>query len=343
MLARCIVVLAVVVMGCGSDGGDAGDDTLGGSLRVTGAVVDFQTGAAVDGAASVSTSGLLPVPRITAQGPAFTIEGIPENSAFQVLASAPPTHHATFSQAVIVTSTDLDGVKALVVDETFLAGLATAFGVTPSAANGMLFIHLVDSTGAPKAGVAASNLVISGANGPHFLDANLMAAPAATSSSASGWAVFFEVPAGVVSLGQAAAPTQTLDMATSPINAGTITLADAKVSDGAPALPTNVSFANQIFPLFSGRGCVACHSGGGIGKDLGGLTLDGSANLVYKELVQERPNTRVKLATPEASLVLTMPSREDPPDGHPNVTFTSAQDPDYLKLLVWIREGAKDN
>lgn len=38
-----------------------------------------------------------------------------------------------------------------------------------------------------------------------------------------------------------------------------------------------------------------------------------------------------------------MPSAEDPPDGHPNITFASPLDPDYLTILVWIREGAKDN
>jgi hypothetical protein len=42
-------------------------------------------------------------------------------------------------------------------------------------------------------------------------------------------------------------------------------------------------------------------------------------------------------------MVLTMPSRETPPDPHPNVTFTGPLDPDYLLLLVWIREGAKEN
>ena len=49
------------------------------------------------------------------------------------------------------------------------------------------------------------------------------------------------------------------------------------------------------------------------------------------------------VAAPETSLVLTMPSAEDPPDAHPNVTFTGPRDPDYLKLLVWIREGALQN
>jgi hypothetical protein len=104
-----------------------------------------------------------------------------------------------------------------------------------------------------------------------------------------------------------------------------------------------VSFSRQIVPIFSARGCVNCHSGGGIGKDQGNLTLAGSSNLIYKELVEERPNTRVRVAAPETSLVLTMPSAEVPPDAHPNVTFTGPRDPDYLKLLVWIREGAKQN
>ena len=310
---------------------------------VRGDVVDFQTGAALDVAASVTTSGLFPAPKVTSQGAAFTIEGIPGGSAFQILAAAPPSHRATFSPAVIVTTFDLVGVKAPSVSEAFLASLATAFGVTPSAAKGVLFVHLVDGAGKPRAGVAATNLLIMGASGPHFLDANLMPAPTATASSSSGWAVFFEVSVGVVSLGQPAAATVTLDMAESPLNAGTVTIADARVTDGAPVLPINVLFATQVVPIFRTRGCQNCHSGGGIGKDLGNLTLDGPSSNIYRELVEERPNTRVRLAMPETSLVLTMPSREDPPDGHPNVTFTSAHDPDYLTLLVWIREGAKQN
>jgi hypothetical protein len=110
----------------------------------------------------------------------------------------------------------------------------------------------------------------------------------------------------------------------------------------AVVLPTNVSFATQIVPLFETRGCVACHSGNGPGKDLGGLQLDGGIPKIYSELVQESP-LRVQVAMPEKSLVLTMPSAENPPDAHPVVAFASASDPDYLRLLVWIREGAKNN
>jgi hypothetical protein len=341
MLARCIVLIAIVLTACNFDSGPSGP--LGGALTVKGNVVDFQTGAALGVDAIVSTSGLEPAPKVTSQGAAFTIEAVPENSAFQILAAAQPTHRSTFSQAVVVAADDLSGVKAPAVSEAFLASLAIAFGVTPTAAKGVMFVHLVDAAGKPRAGVIAANLQITGVALPHFLDANLMPAPTATMSSSSGWAVFFEVPVGIVSLNQPAGAAVTLDMALSPMNAGTVTIADAKVTDGARVLPTNVSFATQIVPIFQTRGCQACHSGGGIGKDLGGLTLDGPSSKIYKELVDERPNTRVRVATPETSMVLTMPSRESPPDRHPNVTFTGPQDPDYLKLLVWIREGAKEN
>jgi hypothetical protein len=322
-------------------GDSAGSDVLGGSLTVEGDVYDFQSGAVLTSAASVSTTSLMPLPTITANGAHFVIDGVPENSAFQILASAAPTHRPTYSPAVEVISDDRDGVKAFAVSEQFMTSLASGFGVTPSAAKGVLLIHLVDAAGTAKAGVAANTIVLAnaaGAVGPKFLDANLAPAGTAVASSASGWAVFFEVPPGVVTFSGTGAV-----MPSSPIGAGAVTIADAQVSDGpAPQMPTNVSFTTQVFPIFSARGCVACHSGGGPGKDLGGLMLDGGANLAYKELTMENP-LRVQKATPEKSLLLTMPSAESPSDGHPNVTFTGPQDPDYLKILVWIREGAKLN
>lgn len=346
-IAIAVLAGAIYLVGCvGDDGGNTGDDEgpLGGSLTVTGQVVDFQTGAAITSAASVTTSGLSPAPTVTATGADFTIANIPENSAFQVLAGAPPTHRSTFSTSVIVVDADLTGIKAQAVSETYLADLATAFGVTPTAAKGVLFVKLVNNAGLGQADVPESQLLVAGgAIGPNFLDDDLTPLPNANQSSGSGYAVFFEVPTGVVSLGVAAQPTVTLEMATSPINAGVVTIAEAKVTQGGPVLPTNISFSQQIVPIFAARGCIACHTGGGIGKDLGGLKLDGGDASVYRELVEEKPNLRVNPAAPESSWVLQLPSREDPPDRHPNVTFASPQDPDYVKLLVWIREGAKQN
>ena len=311
---------------------------------VQGTVVDFESGQPIAGAASVSTSGLVPPPTITSAGATFTIQDVPESSAFQILASA-PAHRPTFSEAVIVETDDLRDVRAASVSDTFVASLAAGFGITPSAARGILLARVVSDAGAPKAGVAKANFVLDGSvTGPFFLGDNRQPLPTATATSASGWVVWFEVIPGVAKLGVPAATTTTLDMAVSPVTAGTVTLARIRATDGAPVLPQNVSFANQIMPIFrlGGRGCAACHSSGGIGKDLGGLTLDDSANLVYKELTQEDP-LRVQLQAPEKSELLTYPSREDPPDRHPNITFTSPLDPDYLKLLVWIREGAKQN
>jgi hypothetical protein len=330
---------------CGGDNSPPAGP-LGGSLDVAGRVVDFESGNALTSAASVSTVGLLPSPKITVEGAEFVIEGVPEYSAFQILASSAPTHRPTYSPAIEVTTAGRDDVTAYAVSETFLAGLATGFGVTPSAARGVLLLRLIDANGNPKADVARSNIVLAGigdASAPSFLDANMAPDTAATTSSASGWVVIFEVPPGVVSLGVAANATATLEMASSPVGAAAVTIASAVVTDGAPMpLPTNVSFSQTVFPIFQDRGCVGCHSGSGPGRDLGGLQLNGGANLVHRELTVENP-LRARTDEPELSLVLTMPSAEDPPDRHPNITFTGPQDPDYIKILVWLREGAKNN
>jgi hypothetical protein len=339
---RVLAAYVLVLAACGFSSENDGDGPLGGALRVRGDVVDFETGATITTTASVNTSGLSPAPQVTTRGASYEIDGIPENSAFQLLASSPPTHRATFSDTIIVTDEDLASVDVPAVSEALLERLATAFGVTPTAAKGVLFVKLVDANGDPKANVVGTNLLVANAVGPKFLGADFAPLPAATASSTAGWTVFFEVPTGVVVLGAPVSSTVSVEMPTSPINAGTVTIASAVIG-GELVLPTNVSFQTQVFPIFSARGCVACHSGGGIGKNLGGLHLDGSANLAYRELVEERAGVRVNTTTPEASLVLTNPSREEPPDRHPNVTWTGPTDPDYLKILVWIREGARNN
>jgi hypothetical protein len=341
ILAAASVVASALALasGCsfGSDGDSSGEPD-GGSLSVTGTLVDFQSGVAITATAGLSTSGLLPAPELDLDGAAFDVSGIPANSAFQLLTTAPPTYRATFSPVITVGEENLTGISTPVVSEAFLAQLATAFGVVPTAARGILLARVVDGAGAPKAGVSATSFSLKGTgiSPAKFLDMSLVAAPAATVTSSSGWVVFFEVPTGVAELTQAAAATVTLEMANSPINPGTVTIAEIKVTDGAPPKFTNVSFSTQILPIFAARGCTACHGG----KGSGGLTLNGGK--VYKELLTEDP-TRVRVTAPEQSLLLTMPSREDPPDRHPNVTFASANDPDFQKIYVWIKEGAKEN
>jgi len=335
MLARLMISAALVSTGCSFTSDEVSSD---GPVAIQGQVVDFQTGAQVT-ATDLTISGLVPAPKVDLSGSSFTLEGVLQNSVFEVLAVA-PAHRSTASQ-VVVTTSKIDGVKVPVVSETFVTALATAFGATPSTTKGIVLLHLVDAAGKPRAGVAAASFTIAGTNGPHFLDANMMPSATATMSSSSGWVVFFDVPPGLAGVSQGLSAAVTIAMPASPIAGGVVTIVEGTVSDGAPVLPSHVSFAAQIVPIFKARGCVACHSGNGPGKDLGGLTLEGGST--YKELVLEKPNTRVNVSMPEASLVLTMPSREDPPDAHPNVTFTGPRDPDYLKLLVWIREGALQN
>lgn len=337
-----LCAVAVFAIGCGGDSG--GDDApLGGSLTVTGDVVDFQNGAAVGTGVSVTASGISPPPMISAQGSMFTITEVPEYSVFQILASA-TDYRPTFSEVIEVTNENVTGTKARVVKASYIDGIASAFGITPTAAKGIVIVKLVDANGMPRANIPAAQLLLAGSTmGPYFLDAQGNAAVGAQMSTASGYAVWFECLPGITEAAQTAAATITVDMATSPVAGGSVTLAVAKVTDGAPTPgPTNVSFSAQVLPIFSARGCLACHGASGPGSDLGGLDMNGGANKVYDELVTERLGIRVNKAAPAMSLILTKPLREEPPN-HQTATFQNAQDPDYLKILAWISEGAKNN
>ena len=329
----------LALAGCADGGNDAAD----GALSVSGSVVDFATGDLVEGSVTISTRGLEPPPTVTIDGSWYELDAVVPHSVFHVLAGAPPTHRSTYGAAIEVTDQDLSAVEITAVSEAYLADLVDAFGVSPSAATGVLLAQALDESGDPVAGIAATAFTPpENALGPFFLDAELAPDAAATETSASGWVVFFEVEPGVVGLLAEPDSGVTIEMPLSPVAPAAATIATLRVTDGGVELPANVSFANDVRPIFEVRGCQNCHSGSGPGRDLGNLTLDGSSNLIHRELTEEEAG-RVNLEVPEDSLVLTMPSAEDPPDNHPNITFTGPLDPDYLTILVWIREGALEN
>lgn len=338
---------SVALLGCADE--DTGDPSEQGGVKVSGSVRDFRSGDPLEGSVSVSTQGLSPAPTATVTGADYVLDNVISDSVFYVLAGAPPTHRQTFGPAVEVDVDDVPNVDIDVVAEDYLAELSEAFGVTPTAATGVLLVQAVDEAGDPAAGVEGSAIIApDGAVGPFFLDENLDPDTTASETSASGWVVFFEVESGLVGLTANEAAGITLEMALTPIAPATVSLATMTFVDGGVDLPTNVSFSQEVRPIFQLRGCENCHSGSGPGRDLGNLTLDGSVNLIYRELRQELAVTsttqlRIDLESPEDSLLLTMPSAEDPPDGHPNITFAGPFDPDYLKILVWIREGALEN
>jgi hypothetical protein len=352
-LVGLLTLLLAGAAGCGSDDDDSGEGEDGDILTTysaLGTVVDFETGDAV-AQATVTTSGLVPAPRVVLDGASFEIQDIPANSVFNVLAGSPPDYQNTYSAAIDLRNDDVVGIVAPVVSRAYLAALADAFAV--SAGEGaVLFARALDEAGNPLAGVGREIFQIDGlppAAGPYFVDEALAPAPGLNATSGSGYAIFFQVNPGLVTLTAVNDSGYTLVMSATPAADATVTVADVTVSAGElqAVPPQDVSFSQQVVPIFSARGCNGCHSGNEIGRDLGGLMLDAGVNKTYKEVAVELSINynivRVNLLEPEASLMLTMPSAEDPPDRHPNVTFASPRDPDYQTILAWIREGALNN
>jgi hypothetical protein len=96
---------------------------------------------------------------------------------------------------------------------------------------------------------------------------------------------------------------------------------------------TNVSFANDVLPMFARRGCTACHATSAtIGSDAGGLALDGP------------PATAYWAATPHSTLLANAPLWiiNSPAGSHPAV-FVNDEDPDYALLSSWLDAGMPNN
>jgi hypothetical protein len=337
-----------VAAACGGGGDDDDGSEGAGTYVVAGTVRDFLDDRPV-AAATVSTDGLSPSPAVSVNGSDFVLEGVPPYSAFHVLAGSPPGYRSTYNPVVEIANRDIEGLSLHVVSESYLGELQQAFGGAQEAGTGVLVGQLLDDRGAPRAGVPASAFAVpQGMRGPYFLDANRRPAPELQASSTSGYFVLFDVRPGLLAVRAQQDSGLTMAMAETPVAATAATLASVVVVEGTPiTVPSNVSFTRDVAPIFVRRGCQACHDGGGIGKDLGELHLNGAAEKMYRELTEEiSPTygvTRVNLAAPATSLLLTMPSREEPPDAHPNVTFTGPDDPDYQLILGWIGQGAPQN
>jgi hypothetical protein len=318
------------------------------SLAVSGQVVELDTQQPPLDPITLTTVALEPPPDVSISGSTFTLEKVTPDSLFYLMADSPPDHLLTYNAPTAVTNVPLTGVRAFVVASAYVIRLRTAFGVAAQSGTATVFVHAVDATGTAAAGIPPAALAVDapGIKGPFFLDATLQPAAMATATSASGWMVYFDVPAGTLKVGAGAG--YVVQCADTPTVGDAVSLAVATVSKGAPPPPpSTVSFQQTVVPIFMSRGCYNCHSGNGDGRRLGDLVLDGPAMKIWTALTQTlSPNfntTRVDLTTPAKSLVLTMPSYENPPDAHPVVVFPSSSDPDYQKILMWIEAGAKFN
>jgi len=348
VLRVAIASTLTFVTACGAGADETGDDDVIATYTVNGTVRDFETGEPVSGAATVSTDGLSPSPNVSVQGASFTIQEVPPFSVFHILAGSPPNYRSTYNVATEVTDGHVMDADIFVASETYLTSLATAFGV-PGGGSSVIIARVVDAGGAPAAGIPGTAFDLDDTIvGPYFLDAERLPAPGLSETSSSGYVVLFNAPAGVVNVRALADSGYSMVMPDAPVANTAATLTRITVTDADQVvLPVNVSFANDIVPIFSRRGCQVCHDGGGIGKDLGNLHLNGAREKMFRELAEEVSPThgilRVDRPNPDLSLMLTMPSREEPADAHPNVTFASADDPDYILIKVWIAEGALNN
>ena len=100
-----------------------------------------------------------------------------------------------------------------------------------------------------------------------------------------------------------------------------------------PPPPAAVSYATDVAPIWTSRGCTGCHGGSG------GLSLSGSATASRSALLAGRVNT----TTPAASLILTKPLTGSGVSHGGGKTFSSTADADYQKILDWITQGALAN
>lgn len=337
-------ILAIGCFGCGDDDADStpvGDEPV--YAKVAGSITNFATQAPVGDVVALEASGVIPAPTVLVTGNTFTIVNIPTHSIFDVTAGG--AGYKTTQNRIEVLDSDISGASVYAVPESYFAGLLTAFGA--AGANNALILRVENPQGAAIAGFAPGQLDVAAGAGPFVLDANAAPQPAAQMTSSSGYVVYLNLAPGLVSVAPKASATQPIVPISVTVAANGVSFARLVVGLAVAKKPTNVSFRDDVAPIFSKRGCTGCHDGGGPGKDLGGLHLNGAYEKMYKELTQElSPRygvTRVLTATPSKSLVLTMPSQETPPDPHPNVTFRGAGDIDYLTILAWIEEGAKNN
>lgn len=345
----------LLIAACGDDGGGEVPGGADGGvledlpvLSVAGSVIDFRTSEVLTDTAIITVEGLVPAPAVAVKGDIFTIGNIPPSSVFHLLTSREPDYRATYGSAVEVDASNVTGLVLEAMSEDYISALASAFNVTPAAGTSILVVRALGEDGMPLADISASIFRINDqmpVSGPFFLNANRDPDARLRATSASGVAVFFDVAPGTATVNAAQNSGYTMRMPVSPVAAATVTIADLEVVEGETMLPQNVSFSQQVMPIFERRSCTGCHAGGGIGRELGNLSLQGSASLMHRELTEEispRFNTiRINRQMPDQSIALTMPGFQ--PDTHPNTTFASDRDPDYVLIKIWIAEGALNN
>jgi K319L-like, PKD domain len=133
------------------------------------------------------------------------------------------------------------------------------------------------------------------------------------------------------------------------VNDGTDDSAVDTVIVPVQAFTPTVSFATDVYPLFSSLGCSAsgCHSGA---IPAGGQDLSGSAAAVYSVIMMDVVDAtlsgpRANACDPNNSPIPAKPlafAVSGVGHGGGDI-FASTADPNYMTIITWLQEGAQNN
>jgi hypothetical protein len=342
---------------------DAGDDTDASPdpvlLSVTGKTVDYFTGADLD-AVLLATEGMTPAASGTSDAAGNFELRVPPGSAFYAVGSR-ANYRTTRSAPLRVTDQSVMMASLAVVSANDSRRQYASLGLTPTAGRAVLFGLLLRNNGTPLEGVPLADITLVDAQqapvglGPYFFGETgdlVSNATLAVSTAFGGKARvgFLDVPPGTYTLkvtytaggggGGGTPEIRTYEIPVEAVGDGAV-LAETGGGDDDMTPPAGArTFIADVHPRLQkaangGLGCANCHTAGGVGAI---LQFDLPASDAHAAIIA-RPGVVSPPATAATSLLLTKPLYEDPPN-HPNATFLTTLDPDYVIIMEWISQGA---
>jgi hypothetical protein len=348
----------------GGDDVDAGGGDVDGSpdpalLSVSGKTLDYFTGAPLE-SVTLATEGMTPAASGSSDATGNYELEVPPGSVFYASATR-ANYRPTRSAPIRVAGDSLAMTDLTVVSVNDSRRQYASLGLTPTAGRAVLFGLLLRNNGMPLEGIPLTDIKLVDAQqapvglGPYFFGENgdLVSNLTLDVSTAFGGKArvgFLDVPPGTYTLavtytagtggGGGTPEIRTYEVPVEAVADGA-TLAQTGGGDDDMTPPAGArSFTTDVLPRLQkaangGLGCANCHTAGGVAAilqyDL--PVADAYAAIMGIPGVVNPPETA------EQSLLLSKPLYEDPPN-HPNATFLTTLDPDYVVILEWIQQGA---
>jgi hypothetical protein len=329
---------------------DAPDEA---GLTVAGRALDYFTAEPLPDV-QLASEGMNPEVSATTDGIGnFLLEDVPPGSVFYVSASR-TNYRPTRNTEVRVEGEPVTGAEVLAVSVNDSRRQYTTLNLTPTAGRAVLFVNLLKNNGDPLDGIPLADItLVDGQNapvgvGPFFFGANgdlvsNIELAVSTIFNGKARAGFLDVPPGSYTLKVAYTDggglPQTFEVPVTTIADGA-TLSRTGGMGGMGPMPGQRTFTADVHPRLQrasagGLGCANCHNAAGVAAV---LPFDGTPADVHAAMLL-RPGVIAPPQEAETSLLLTKPLYEDPPN-HPNATFLTPLDPDYIVIMEWISQGA---